>query len=44
MQRLFIAITLSLGLAIGLSACNTIKGAGQDLKKAGESIENAAKK
>jgi len=27
-----------------LSACNTVDGLGKDLKKAGESIEDAAKK
>ncbi|MDP3082412.1 MAG: entericidin A/B family lipoprotein [Rubrivivax sp.] len=27
-----------------LAGCNTIKGVGQDMQKAGESIENAAKK
>ena len=27
-----------------LSACNTVKGVGQDIQKAGEQIEGAAKK
>jgi len=27
-----------------LSACNTVKGVGQDLQKAGSTIEGAAKK
>jgi predicted small secreted protein len=27
-----------------LCACNTVKGVGQDLQKAGEKIEDAAKK
>ena len=30
--------------ALLLSACNTVQGIGQDLKKAGEKIEDAAKK
>ena len=30
--------------SLGLSACNTLKGVGQDIQKAGESIENATKK
>lgn len=30
--------------ALGLSGCNTVKGMGQDLQKAGESIEGAVKK
>ncbi len=31
-------------LLLSLSACNTVKGIGQDLQKAGEKIEDAAKK
>jgi predicted small secreted protein len=27
-----------------LAACNTVKGVGQDLQKAGEKIENSVKK
>ncbi len=38
---LFIALALSLGF---LSACNTIHGLGQDIQKAGSTIEDAAKK
>ncbi len=30
--------------SLGLSACNTLKGVGQDIQKAGQSIENATKK
>lgn len=30
--------------ALALSGCNTVKGVGQDLQKAGEKIEDAAKK
>ena len=29
---------------LALAGCNTVKGMGQDLQKAGASIENAAKK
>jgi predicted small secreted protein len=35
---------LSVVAVLTLSACNTVKGMGQDLQKAGSSIENAAKK
>jgi len=28
--------------AFGLSSCNTVKGAGKDLKQGGQAIENAA--
>jgi predicted small secreted protein len=31
-------------LAFALSACNTVKGVGQDIQKAGSAIEGAAKK
>jgi predicted small secreted protein len=42
MSKLITVFTLVLTLT--LSACNTIKGVGQDLQKAGEKIEGAAKK
>ncbi len=31
-------------LSLGLSGCNTVKGAGQDIQRAGSAIEDAAKK
>lgn len=36
-------LLLAVGLAFSLSACNTVQGAGKDIKKAGEAIEDAAK-
>jgi predicted small secreted protein len=36
--------TLILGFCLAITGCNTIKGAGQDIQKAGEKIEDAAKK
>jgi predicted small secreted protein len=36
--------TLILGFCLATTGCNTIKGAGQDIQKAGEKIEDAAKK
>jgi predicted small secreted protein len=42
MKKLFtLAMVASLLLVAG---CNTVKGMGQDLKKAGEKIEGAAQK
>lgn len=41
-SRLWLLL-LALGLAFSLSACNTVEGAGKDIKKAGETIEDAAK-
>jgi predicted small secreted protein len=35
---------MALSIAFALSACNTVKGVGQDIQKAGEKIEDAAKK
>lgn len=35
---------IGLFLVFILSGCNTIKGVGQDLQKAGEKIEDVAKK
>ncbi len=32
------------GLTLVLSGCNTVKGVGQDVQKAGSVLENAAKK
>ncbi len=39
-----IALTTMVALCLGLTACNTVRGIGQDVKKAGEVIEGAAKK
>ncbi|HRK36967.1 MAG TPA: entericidin A/B family lipoprotein [Burkholderiaceae bacterium] len=36
--------TLLIALSLGLAGCNTVKGVGQDIQKAGEKIEGAAKK
>ncbi len=38
---LILALTAA---ALCLSACNTIEGVGKDIKKAGSSVEEAAKK
>jgi predicted small secreted protein len=40
-MKLLIAVITAAWL---LSACNTVQGIGQDLKKAGEKIDEAAKK
>ncbi len=39
-----IATLLTLSIALMLAACNTVRGAGEDIQKAGSAIENAAKK
>ncbi|AXT46126.1 MULTISPECIES: entericidin A/B family lipoprotein [Chromobacterium] len=39
MQKLLLLVLA----ALTLSACNTVKGVGQDVSKGGQAIENAAK-
>jgi predicted small secreted protein len=39
-----VATMLALSFAFMLAGCNTVKGAGQDIQKAGNAIENAATK
>ncbi len=39
-----VTVIVAVLFALGLSGCNTVKGMGQDLQKAGESIEGAVKK
>ena len=38
------ALLAVVGFAFGLTACNTVAGAGKDIKAAGQGIENAADK
>ncbi|GGP27343.1 hypothetical protein GCM10010971_31620 [Silvimonas amylolytica] len=37
-----VCVLVALLLAASLSACNTVKGAGQDIQKGGEKLENSA--
>jgi predicted small secreted protein len=39
-----ITALLALTFILLLTACNTMRGAGEDIQKAGSAIENAAKK
>lgn len=39
-----IATLFALAGLLALAGCNTVKGVGQDVQKAGSAIENAAKK
>jgi predicted small secreted protein len=43
MKRIF-QITSILLLMLATSACNTMEGVGKDIQKAGETLENSAKK
>lgn len=42
MGRISLAL-VCLALLVGLAGCETIKGAGKDIEKAGEAIQRAAK-
>ena len=39
-----IAALLALSFAFALAGCNTVRGAGQDIQKAGTAIEDASKR
>jgi len=39
-----IATLIALSFALALAGCNTVRGAGQDIQRAGNAIEDAAKK
>ena len=41
MKKLIIMLVL-LGAVVGVTSCNTIKGAGQDIEKAGDAVKDAA--
>ena len=42
-MRRFALLTLAALAALSLTACNTIEGAGKDVKAAGGAVEKAAK-
>lgn len=42
-KKLSMLALLAMTAMFGLSACNTMKGAGQDIEKAGSKIEQKAK-
>ncbi len=39
-----LASIIALVFSFALAGCNTVKGVGQDIQKAGEKLEDAAKK
>lgn len=43
-KTLLVTLAVALAAAFTLSACNTMEGLGKDITKAGEKIEDAAKK
>ncbi|KQX39433.1 entericidin A/B family lipoprotein [Variovorax sp. Root434] len=44
MKSLVALFAVAFTLAVPLSGCNTWRGAGQDVQKAGEKMEDSAKK
>ncbi len=44
MPRNISLLLLAVAAAVVLGGCNTLEGAGKDIQKAGEKIENAAKR
>lgn len=44
MNKLLMTMMLALFAAGALSGCNTVAGAGKDLKGAGDKVENTAEK
>jgi entericidin A len=44
MKKIAALITVAFAFAVPLSGCNTFRGAGQDIQKSGEKVEDAAKK
>jgi predicted small secreted protein len=41
-KRLVATLVLGAVIGIGLLGCNTFRGAGQDIQKGGQAVENAA--
>lgn len=44
MKTLSTLLAVVFAAAVSLTGCNTVKGAGQDIQKGGEKMEDAAKK
>jgi len=40
----FAVLIVLVGFAVGLAGCNTVEGAGKDVKAAGDAVEKAADK
>jgi entericidin B len=44
MPKRLVALALLAGMIVSVTACNTVEGAGKDVKATGQAIENAADK
>lgn len=43
MMKTLLATLMAVGLAAGLAGCNTFAGAGQDIQRGGQAVEEAAR-
>ncbi|GAA3702642.1 hypothetical protein GCM10022421_06570 [Oceanisphaera sediminis] len=43
MAKILLATLMAAGLVAGLAGCNTFAGAGKDIQKGGEAVEEAAR-
>ncbi len=43
MIKNFVVLMMMAGFSLGLSGCNTMEGAGQDIERGGEKIEEEAR-
>ena len=43
MLKKFAVLAALAGIVVGLSACNTVEGAGKDVKAAGQAVSDSAK-
>ena len=41
-KKSFLTLFLLVSVGIGMAACETMEGAGRDIQKAGESVQDAA--
>ena len=44
MKKLVALVAVTFAFAVPLAGCNTMSGAGQDIQKGGDKLEDAAKK
>jgi len=44
MKKIAALLAITFAFAVPLAGCNTVQGAGQDIQKGGEKMEDAAKK
>ena len=44
MKKIVALMAVAFAFAVPLAGCNTVAGAGQDVQKAGQKLENAADK